>query len=1013
MNWLGAPRSRRNLGEWAVLMVYAYAGYFAVGPDFEDWFPGALDPGPLIGPNRASWLSSAVGIFVSAALAKPVERLFASRHSHDYAAARARPGLVATACTGSFVIMERFIAPDGPPGADLGWLVWTVAPAALVWMVAYAYLRGSRAVLLDRVLEVTDPEDATELVGRCRRALTKGPLSSDRHAAVSLTLAGALIARSVRPGHEDALAEALLLLDAAAADAAPETVFNGALRMVRGMRAKALRTGDTVGYEHALAILAASAHGAADAIPAAPGLAHAAHAQRLADQAERLPQGDPAQARLGDDAVGLLDRAVAATPRKCPEHWLHVATRAQLSGHFAHDDLDQAVRDCRIAVRRLRRKESPDMPVGQLALADLLEMRAAVVPDGDLGGVLDRWAPWLRRLPGMSALWPDRAGNDLARAMLLCFKVMSGGKHHAPSAAQRMPRLRTALMEHTVVRFPNAILRRTGGMYRRAVEGHMEHAPDVAAELCVRWLEWSEEAGDRQQAAMASWCWVVAFADDLRRRVLQDKERRIADAQGRFVDMADHLALHGRTQEAAIVLDFGRAVLLCERMFRAPAGVEERLVAAGEHDLAARWRGVIDDLETSDRVAMTGDAGIMRAPVGLASPEYFAVSQHQALLRDIGAIPGFEDVAVEPDYPDIRGAALDGPLVYIGCRDTHGLALVVTTSSTHPVAIRLPLADRATIAWHAATLRAADGPEEIAEVLRTLLPALWETVMAWIVPDLPPQGLVTLVPIGDLAELPLHMAGVAPDATGIWRDRTEGLVFRYSPNARVLARAQETAASFGRDLRALTVAVPAAPGRTPLPHAEIESHGVQARFGAATVRPVPATVDRVRDALEATTVWHFACHGTHDPVAPQRSMLQLADGPLQVRALFSERSRRRRLAVLSACHTTNRGDTLPDEVISFPSAMLQAGVAGVVSCLHSAQDDAATLLVLDFVARFDAVGSPAHALAASQAWLRTATNAELDAAYPGVLEPRDDGRWTGYRPFADPCTWALFNFTGA
>lgn len=403
----------------------------------------------------------------------------------------------------------------------------------------------------------------------------------------------------------------------------------------------------------------------------------------------------------------------------------------------------------------------------------------------------------------------------------------------------------------------------------------------------------------------------------------------------------------------------------------------------------------------------------------MASAEYVALTEHERLLREISRIPGFEDVDASPDYDVLRAAASEGPIVYLAAAEEHGLALVVTPRP-EPVLVELPAIDRAAVDRHVARLLAREGPEAIAREMDTLLPRMWSDVVGPLAPHLPPASLVTLIAGGALAELPIHMAGAQRDDDGGWHDRTGGIVFRYAPNARVLLRAQQTARALaGQDLSVLTAGVSDAPGRRRLRHALRESEGVAASFAPARAeRPSPATVATVQRYLDDCAVWHFACHGIHDPMSPLDSRLELADGPLTLRTMFARQSGTRRLAVLSACQTAMVDGSLRDEVVGFPSAMLQAGVAGVVSCQAEVEDDAAMLLVLDFFARFRHADAPARALAEAQAWLRTATNREIHGVFPGVHAPPEDerpdlDRWYAHRPFADTSSWVLFSYTGA
>jgi CHAT domain-containing protein len=57
------------------------------------------------------------------------------------------------------------------------------------------------------------------------------------------------------------------------------------------------------------------------------------------------------------------------------------------------------------------------------------------------------------------------------------------------------------------------------------------------------------------------------------------------------------------------------------------------------------------------------------------------------------------------------------------------------------------------------------------------------------------------------------------------------------------------------------------------------------------------------------------------------------DEILTLRDLFDLKLPGIRLAILSVCETGLPGTQLPDEVVSLPTGLLQAGVAGVVASL--------------------------------------------------------------------------------
>ena len=103
----------------------------------------------------------------------------------------------------------------------------------------------------------------------------------------------------------------------------------------------------------------------------------------------------------------------------------------------------------------------------------------------------------------------------------------------------------------------------------------------------------------------------------------------------------------------------------------------------------------------------------------------------------------------------------------------------------------------------------------------------------------------------------------------------------------------------------------------------------------------------------------------------QTGLYMANDEPLTVRDLMAHRNTDARLAVLSACETGIIGRELPDEVIAFPTALLQAGFGGVAASLWSVPDESTAMLVARFYHFWREEGlAPVHALRAAQRWLR-------------------------------------------
>ena len=137
-----------------------------------------------------------------------------------------------------------------------------------------------------------------------------------------------------------------------------------------------------------------------------------------------------------------------------------------------------------------------------------------------------------------------------------------------------------------------------------------------------------------------------------------------------------------------------------------------------------------------------------------------------------------------------------------------------------------------------------------------------------------------------------------------------------------------------------------------------------------------------------------------------------------------------RLATLSACETGIVGADLPDEVVSLPSALLQAGFCGVAASLWSVADISTAMLMAHFYRSWRENGrSPAGSLRAAQRWLRDTNNNEkaqyfkrYSVALSGMrmseaaavhFFTQAMSRDLERLDFAHPFWWAAFYLTGA
>lgn len=153
------------------------------------------------------------------------------------------------------------------------------------------------------------------------------------------------------------------------------------------------------------------------------------------------------------------------------------------------------------------------------------------------------------------------------------------------------------------------------------------------------------------------------------------------------------------------------------------------------------------------------------------------------------------------------------------------------------------------------------------------------------------------------------------------------------------------------------------------------------------------------------------------------------DTPLTVRDLLELRLPGARLASLSACETGLVGTELPDEVVMLPSALLQAGFAGVAASLWSVADVSTAMLMARFYDLWQGDGvAPVQALRTAQQWMAGTTNQEKYAYYQAIRDGQpsrevsaETARYfcrqisalegQGYN-LSHPFWWAAFYFTG-
>jgi len=192
-----------------------------------------------------------------------------------------------------------------------------------------------------------------------------------------------------------------------------------------------------------------------------------------------------------------------------------------------------------------------------------------------------------------------------------------------------------------------------------------------------------------------------------------------------------------------------------------------------------------------------------------------------------------------------------------------------------------------------------------------------------------------------------------------------------------------------------------------------------------------ATRDTVLTAIHDKTHIHFSGHGLFNQDDPPDSALYLTgEDRLTVQDLIlgTIDLTKVRMVVLSACQTGITDFTkVPNEVIGFSGAFMQAGVPAIISTLWPVDEIATMLLLQQFYQLYlQKHRPPVQALQQAQYWLRDATVEELGLVncyqkiyteskkkdVDAFLAMRNYQTRLHEKPFAHPYYWAGFVFSG-
>ncbi|MFF8974915.1 CHAT domain-containing protein [Streptomyces sp. NPDC014995] len=353
------------------------------------------------------------------------------------------------------------------------------------------------------------------------------------------------------------------------------------------------------------------------------------------------------------------------------------------------------------------------------------------------------------------------------------------------------------------------------------------------------------------------------------------------------------------------------------------------------------------------------------------------------ILTEVRQWDGFESFLRPPRLPDLLEIVGDEPLVLVTLSDICSYAVIIGKGGCSHVPLHdltpLVVMERLSDLARAVDSRPRDEP-----ALHRLLVWLGESLVEPVLRALrqsaqgtAPDRRLRWLLSGWLAMLPVQAALVSPEDGG---ERVPAFTL-FSPvfssglqglqQARAREQRIEPDAQRGKDV--LAVALPTTPGLPAMPFAALEVRVLKNAFGER-LRPVllgeKATRAAVMAELPASTIAHFACHGTNDPFYPTRSALMLHDHrnkPLTVRDLLTLNLPKAGLAYLSACSTASPGLMAAEQAIHPASAFQAAGYPTVIGTLWDVNDAGAAAVARAVYARIAEKGVRSAHLALSSA----------------------------------------------
>ena len=425
-------------------------------------------------------------------------------------------------------------------------------------------------------------------------------------------------------------------------------------------------------------------------------------------------------------------------------------------------------------------------------------------------------------------------------------------------------------------------------------------------------------------------------------------------------DLCALLLLEGCVHEAVECLEQGRATIISRLL-------DDRSDVSGlcqaHPKLAECYQSLVTEVNTpfsSTEDKITSTAKVMRRRE--------AVTQLEACLRDIRAIPGHERFLLGQTVAEMQEGMSEGFVAIVNISQIGSDAIVMTQDTLQAI----PLSDlnmEDATRWLRTEWRSKKKSELLKknEEFLEYLTWLWRVCVKHILDYV--SALYTghqafprvwWIGCGLASSMPFHAAGIHVNAS---RDNAlSKVISSYTPSFKALGHARSQIKRTQKDQptqdQMLITLMPKTPrgandeiGFSTLKGVLQEEEKI-IRIVSPYVSPVVCTTPdatSVLNQLETCRMAHFACHGMSNPTDPSSSGLVLqrlaSDGTLEqdhlsVSRISHLRLKHAQIAYLSACSTAeNKAARVRDEVIHIVSGFQVAGFPHVIGSLWPAGDN--------------------------------------------------------------------------